>query len=175
MTKVGKLKFLFDNKGSVAIEFAMLAPAFLLVVFGIIETGFHMIQISNLDNSVRSIVRLVNIGKANEEQYSTAEISSLICDEVVFFPQCEKRIVIELNEIQSFADIPKTDAECKEHDLPINTTINYRNGDDSAVLFLRVCIIVDFITPFADVIFAERSLENRKMEIVSSSVFMSKK
>lgn len=169
------MKFLRDNKGASAIEFAILAPVFLMIVFGIMEIGFHMAQISNLDDSVRTIVRLVHIGKANKEQYNTAEIAQLICDETSFFPKCEQRITIELTKIDSFGDIPNTNAQCQEHEEPINTSINYSNGDESVVLFLRVCVIIDFLTPYADMVFAGRTLEGRKIEIVSSAVFTSKK
>ena len=52
------------NKGSAAIEFAMIAPVFFLLLMGTIEAGIIFFAQSALQNSVNDTARLVRTGQA---------------------------------------------------------------------------------------------------------------
>jgi Flp pilus assembly protein TadG len=52
------------NKGSVAIEFAMIAPIFLLMMMATIETGVIFFAQSALQNAVNDTARLVKTGQS---------------------------------------------------------------------------------------------------------------
>jgi len=80
------------NKGSVAIEFAMLAPVFLLILMATIETGIIFFAQSTLQNAVNDAARLVKTGQtacftqdsSGACQVITADqFRKQICDEVV--------------------------------------------------------------------------------------------
>lgn len=80
------------NKGSVAIEFAMLAPIFLLILMATIETGVVFFAQTALQNAVNDAARLVKTGQtacftkdaADKCLGITADqFRKQICDEVV--------------------------------------------------------------------------------------------
>jgi len=80
------------NKGSVAIEFAMLAPVFLLILMATIETGVIFFAQSTLQNAVNDAARLVKTGQtacytkdANGacQVITSDQFRKEICDEVI--------------------------------------------------------------------------------------------
>ena len=54
-----------STKGSAAIEFAMVAPAFFLLLMGTIEAGVIFFAQSTLQNAVNDTARLVRTGQTN--------------------------------------------------------------------------------------------------------------
>ncbi|HVW72380.1 MAG TPA: TadE/TadG family type IV pilus assembly protein [Rhizomicrobium sp.] len=54
-----------STKGSAAIEFAMVAPAFFLLLMGTIEAGIIFFAQSSLQNAVNDAARLVRTGQSN--------------------------------------------------------------------------------------------------------------
>jgi len=88
------------NKGSVAIEFAMIAPVFLLMLMATIESGVIFFAQSALQNAVNDTARLVKTGQSacftkdagNNCQGITAdEFRQQICDSVISLLQvCTK-------------------------------------------------------------------------------------
>jgi Flp pilus assembly protein TadG len=80
------------NKGSVAIEFAMIAPVFLLMLMATIESGVVFFSQSTLQNAVNDAARLVKTGQTacftkdagGACQAITADqFRKQICDEVI--------------------------------------------------------------------------------------------
>lgn len=80
------------NKGAVAIEFAMLAPVFLLILMATIETGVVFFAQTTLQNAVNDAARLVKTGQAacfskdsggNCLGITADEFRKQICDDVV--------------------------------------------------------------------------------------------
>lgn len=89
-----------DVKGSVAIEFSMIAPVFLLMMMATIESGVVFFAQSSLQNAVNDAARLVKTGQSacftmdanNNCQGITAdEFRKEICDSVkVLLKVCTK-------------------------------------------------------------------------------------
>lgn len=88
------------NKGSVAIEFAMIAPVFLLMMMATIETGVIFFAQSALQNAVNDTARLVKTGQSacfstdangNCVGMTQDQFRKQICDQVkVLLKVCEK-------------------------------------------------------------------------------------
>jgi len=88
------------NKGSVAIEFAMIAPVFLLMLMATIETGVIFFAQSALQNAVNDTARLVKTGQSacfstdtngNCLGITADEFRKQICDSVITLLQtCNK-------------------------------------------------------------------------------------
>lgn len=80
------------NKGSAAIEFAMLAPIFLLILMATIETGIIFFAQTTLQNAVNDAARLVKTGQTacfSKDSGGTClsitadQFRKQVCDEVV--------------------------------------------------------------------------------------------
>lgn len=80
------------NKGSVALEFAAIAPVFLLMMMATIESGIMFFSQSALQNAVNDTARLIRTGQAacytkdvsgNCQAITSDEFRKEVCDKVV--------------------------------------------------------------------------------------------
>src|SRR4029077_14055380 len=86
------------NKGSAAVEFAMVAPAFFLLLMGTVEAGVIFFAQSSLQNAVNDTARLIRTGQSacysldsnNLCQTMTADqFRTKVCGEVsTLLPDC---------------------------------------------------------------------------------------
>jgi Flp pilus assembly protein TadG len=80
------------------LEFVLILPFFLLVVFMIIELGLAFVAQELLDNAARDGARLLRIGTLSGSSYSTA-LTSAICNDLTFtnlslLPSCTKNLQV---------------------------------------------------------------------------------
>lgn len=70
-----KLRILKNNNGQSAVEFALIVPILLLLVFGIVEFGYAFYNKSVMEHAARSTLRTASIGKDISVVTQTAESS----------------------------------------------------------------------------------------------------
>ncbi|HEY1608007.1 MAG TPA: TadE/TadG family type IV pilus assembly protein [Paraburkholderia sp.] len=71
------------QRGATTLEFALILPFFLLVVFMIIELGLAFVAQTMLDNAARDGARQLRIGTLSGTSYATA-LTAVICHDVTF-------------------------------------------------------------------------------------------
>jgi Flp pilus assembly protein TadG len=92
------------EKGSAAIEFAMVAPVFFLFLFGIIETGVIFFGTAMLQNATDDIARQIRTGTLTGKLTQDQLVKS-ICQEVnglMSNDSCKKNLKIDLRAYNSF-------------------------------------------------------------------------
>lgn len=68
-----------DRTGTVALEFALLLPLFLTLVFMVIELGLLCLTQGALDNATRNAARLIETGQVQQAGNSQALFRSALC------------------------------------------------------------------------------------------------
>ena len=86
------------ERGASTLEFVLILPFFLLVVFMIIELGLVFVAQELLDNAVRDGARLLRIGTLSGSSYSTA-LATAVCNDLTtttftLVPSCTQNIQI---------------------------------------------------------------------------------
>lgn len=71
------------QRGATTLEFALILPFFLLVVFMIIELGLAFVAQTMLDNAARDGARQLRIGTLSGTGYATA-LTKVICNDITF-------------------------------------------------------------------------------------------
>jgi Flp pilus assembly protein TadG len=78
-----------DERGSAAIEFAIIAPVFFFLMFVIAETALVFIAEQVLDNAVFETARLIRTGQVQgPPPMSKADFQQEVCDRVSVFINC---------------------------------------------------------------------------------------
>ncbi|MEX6508883.1 TadE/TadG family type IV pilus assembly protein [Jiella sp. M17.18] len=113
----GLRAFLRDRRGATAIEFAILAGPFFILMLVLLETSTIFIGELVLDRAVAKVGREVRTGQATNAGVSKADFRQMICDEVSFMMNCGK-LQIDLQSYGTFSAIP--------------TSIPVKNGDIDA-------------------------------------------
>ncbi len=109
-------RFIKNKRGSVAIEFSMLALPFTALVFAIIESGLSFTAYQVMANSVEDLARDLRTGVLKKADATPAVVRARICDDmkILVTASCPE-LYIDLKSYATYGAVP--------------TTIPYASGD----------------------------------------------
>lgn len=137
-----------NRDGSVAIEFALLAGPFFLMMFAIIEVALILIVDSVLENAVIDTGRLVRTGQASAMGMTGPQFKSQMCSQMtVFADECEARATIDVRVVTTFAVDPADDPLSSGTFDP-NVPLTYSNGAPNSWMLVRVWYEHPLLTNF---------------------------
>jgi hypothetical protein len=97
-----------SEDGVTAIEFAMIAPLFFLLLGSIMETGIMLFSEYSLQTSVQSAGRLVRTGQAQEQKLTAAQFKNEICKTAEIVMDCAGGVSVYLIPAANFAALQAT-------------------------------------------------------------------
>jgi Flp pilus assembly protein TadG len=83
-----------DEKGSAALEFAIVAMPFLLFVLGLLGIGLYLLANHSLQYGVEAAARKIRTGEAEKGRMTVGQFRQLVCREAGAFIDCGKLSVI---------------------------------------------------------------------------------
>jgi Flp pilus assembly protein TadG len=163
------------NKGSAAIEFAMVAPVFFLLMMGTIEAGVMFFAQSSLQNALNDTARLVRTGQTacysldasnNCVVMTAAQFRDKICTEVgVLLQNCtvdpggNTDLVFDVTAYPAgFTGVTNSSPLDAANNLPNLTTFNVGNACD--VVLVRAFYRWPVFTPGLATLMANMSGSN---------------
>ncbi len=168
-------RFAGDRSGAAAVEFSMIAPIFLLMMFSTFEVGWFFYANSIVDASVSEAARLVKTGQiqqlAGTEQQKFDVIYDTICDILNTFGACDTRLTVEVQTYATFSDLAAdtTVPTCADAPPADVSAIPFVPGDELQIVRVRVCYIYDTINPAIGINVSEPGTNKRRL--VSSMIF----
>jgi Flp pilus assembly protein TadG len=168
-------RFRSDRRGATAVEFAIVAPIFLFVMFSTFEVGWFYFANSAVDASISDAARRIKTGQVqksvldDEQKYD--RIYDQICNVVEAFGGCENRLTIEVDTYTTFAELaadstPMTCADAPPEQLDL---IPFNPGDELQIVRVRVCYIYTTLNPAIGITLAEEGTNNRRL--ISTMIF----
>jgi Flp pilus assembly protein TadG len=133
-----------DRRGSAAVEFALLIPLVLSLLFSVFEAGWIMTQSIMLDRGLSRASRAVQIGTTAMDY---AAYKQKVCDEALVLADCARSLRLELTPIDTATDFPTTDTPCVDRSVAIDPVTTYHSGQRSQLIFARACFVVDPMVP----------------------------
>jgi len=101
-TATRRRKFLADEKGVTAIEFAMLGLPFFAIIGAILETALIFFASQVLDSALNDSARLIRTGQAQTQNYNVNTFRDAVCSELYGLFDC-KKLKIRVSKINSFS------------------------------------------------------------------------
>jgi Flp pilus assembly protein TadG len=102
-------KFSESERGAAAVEFALVATPFFLVLGVVIETGLMMFTESALQSAVQDSGRLIRTGQAQNSGYSATTFKNVICNTAGVLLDCQNKVTVYVNHsAQTFAQLSTT-------------------------------------------------------------------
>jgi Flp pilus assembly protein TadG len=95
-------KLASETRAVVALEFAILAPVFMVLMLGIVDTGLLLTSQALLDTATADAARLIQTGQASS---NGAAFGSQLCSEVSSMIDCSS-LTYRVQTGDSFGDIP---------------------------------------------------------------------
>lgn len=120
--------FTIMNQGSSAIEFALVAPVFLLLLFGIFELGMIMALRSNINMAVDVVSRFGRTGSMVTGQNAEQTAASLLSKYTYFFNP--GNLTLTVTKYSSFSSMPTWS------NVPTNGSQDFGSGNDPVLYTL---------------------------------------
>lgn len=134
--KQGPSGFRRDRRGVSAIEFAMLALPFFLIIFAIVETSVVFIAELTLNQSVDRVTRKLRTGEVQQATMNEADFRKDICDGAVLILDCSN-LKIDLKVYSKFSDVPAPSSPVRNGNLD-SSAFTYQLPTSSQISALRV-------------------------------------
>lgn len=140
--------FLPDQRGSTAVEFALLAIPFLGLLCAIIETGLVLLVGSTINNVTEKVARTIQTGQAQQAGVTTADAlrSQFVCPATGsgFLPSfipCSA-LIIDVRTVTNYAD---ADVTSPFYNDPAN--LKFCLGGAGALVVVRVAFAMPVFLP----------------------------
>lgn len=109
MGKMRRRRFVKDESGVAAIEFAILVFPFLLTIFAIIETSLSFTAQQVMANATDRLARDLRTGQLDPTSINAAQFRNLLCDELaVMMPPGCPDLSVDVRTYARYSDVPKT-------------------------------------------------------------------
>lgn len=163
-------RFLGDSRGSAAVEFAIIAPIFLGLMFSMFEIGWFYFANSVTDAATTTAGRLIRTGQVQKWSGSDEEVFKqfydTICDVVDSFGECGSHMTVEVTTFKSFEDLAAdtTDIACADSDPNEIDAIPFEPGGELQIVRVRVCLLFNTVNPAIGVKLAEDGTGVRRIK-----------
>ena len=98
-------RFVRQQDGSAAVEFALVATPFLALLFAIIETAMVFFAGQTLEAAAADSARLIMTGQAQTKNFSAADFKTQVCNRIYGLFDCAGGVYVDVKSYSSFASI----------------------------------------------------------------------
>ncbi|WP_395945210.1 TadE/TadG family type IV pilus assembly protein [Brevundimonas sp.] len=134
------------REGAAALEFALIATPFFLLLFSIFQLGLVFVIDAIAENAVLKASRLVRTGQAQAQGFDAGKFKQAFCDEMsVFKSDCASRTTIDVRVVARFSD--NTDPPRKENGELDLSQMNYDGGKAQDLVVVRIWYKQPMIVP----------------------------
>ncbi len=149
MAHRGKLyrfrKYLKTSSGNATVEFVLVFPVLIWIVFSTFELGWMTTRQMMLDRGLSLTIRDLRLGKIPNPTHDG--LKNLICDRATILRDCVNSIHMELVPMSLLAGLPQTSTQCVDRTGEIAPVENFTSGVEEDIMFVRICVVVDPLMP----------------------------
>ncbi|MCF6306270.1 MAG: pilus assembly protein [Rhodobacteraceae bacterium] len=139
-------KYLRAKSGAATVEFVIIFPVLIWIVFSTFELGWMTTRQMMFDRSVNLTIRDLRLGKIANPTHEG--LKNLVCQRATILRDCVANIHMELVPVPSLQDgLPQTSTQCVDRTGDIVPVENFTAGDEADIMFVRVCVVVDPLMP----------------------------
>jgi Flp pilus assembly protein TadG len=140
-----------NESGSTAVEFAMVATPFVLLLFGIISVCLFFFTNFTVENAVWQASRVIRTGQLQQGQggYSGTNedrkkaFKKALCAKAPAFLECNDKVVVIVQSNANFSGI--AEPKCSNNGVMVaDSMAGFETGATSAVVLVTVCYPWEF-------------------------------
>ena len=137
------------QRGSVAVEFAIIAPLFFVLILAILEFGLLMTKIAMLDFAVAKASELIYVAD-NRGNLTAQALKDRICDRIILNVGCEGNLTVDVISVNSINGVLDNNVVCTSSSAQIRPVTNFDTGGVNEVTIIRACLTTPVVSPFLD-------------------------
>ncbi|MGB3720715.1 MAG: pilus assembly protein [Proteobacteria bacterium] len=128
-----------DERGTTAIEFALVGLPFFMFLFGIFGLGLYFFTTFSLESAVEQASRLIRVGFVQESGMTAEEFKQEVCKRLPAFVDCDGKMRVNVQSYSDFASIiPPACTDTEGNLVPPHGT-SYNTGGASEVVLVTIC------------------------------------
>lgn len=147
------------RKASAALEFALIAPVFFLLLLGIIENGVIFFAGSTLQYATDNAARYIRTGQAQAASTTQAQLRTRICNDIAPLLACNANLQIDVEAYSGYSSANFATATDASGNLK-TTLNNYQPGTACNVVLVRSFYTWSIITPVLSAFLTNMSTGN---------------
>ncbi len=151
------VRFVRLQGGSIAVEAALIAPAFIFLVSIATERAAMMLSMRALDNAVDAAARNIRVGNPDVRSGSAAGFRQLICNNMPAFTKCNDNLVVQVVSSPQFGTLATALARANQ----TVATPTFNPGLPSSYVAVEATYTWDVITPSFFVLPARETFSTR--------------
>ncbi len=97
-------RFRRNRRGSVAVEFALVAPVFFALLFAIIETAIVFFADQVLETITQNSARMILTGQAQTASYTQAQFKTYVCGQIPALFNCNN-VYVDVESYPAFTNV----------------------------------------------------------------------
>jgi Flp pilus assembly protein TadG len=101
-------RFVRQQDGAAAVEFALVALPFLALTFAILETAFVFFASQTLEAAVSDSARLIMTGQAQSANYTATDFKNQVCARIYGLFDCQNGLTVNVQTYSSFGAVNTT-------------------------------------------------------------------
>jgi len=162
-------RFARRKDGAAALEFALVAMPFFLLLTALAEVSLMSFAQTNLDLAISDLGRTIRTGQASDGEMDAQDVKSMVCTRLnrIMRLDCGENLYVDVDVYDTFNDVnnpvPLANGALDQSDIGVETT---HPGD---IVLVRGYYRWEVITPFFQSIFGNVNGTDRLM--VSSMLF----
>lgn len=165
------LRFKRSDDGATAVEFAIIAPVFMLITMAIIEVSLIFFATVNLDGAATEAARRIRTGQSQQTADPVTDFETTLCTQLDTMFDCAK-LQKDVRTMGSFSAIQTAVNAGVQYD-PITgdpITYGFSPGASGNIVIVRVMYMWSINTPLMGTIF-ETTPGTNKILLASTAVF----
>lgn len=152
--------------GATAVEFALIAPAFLATMIAILQTCVFLYAQMALQNAANQAGRLFMTGQAQNNNWSASAIATQVCPAALF--DCTNNLIVVVQNYSSFAAANTSAPQLYNGTQPV-TTFTYNPGTPGEVMVVQLVYKWSLVSGLLG--FTLSNLPNGAAEMMGVSAF----
>jgi Flp pilus assembly protein TadG len=154
--------FLKDESGANAVEFALIAGPFLVLLVGLLEVCMIFIVTTTLEHGAAEATRQIRTGELQNAGASAEAFKTIVCDNTFGLLDCDDQLKVDVRVFDTFGNTsgndPLADGELTDDDMAFDA------GEGSDIILARVYYEWNIITPVLGRAMANMGTDKRLLQ-----------
>lgn len=140
----GLRRFRDHESGAVAIEFVLVAPLFLFLVFAIFETAILYTIATVMEGEVALASRAIRTGQLQQEADPETAFTEVLCSNLDNVLNCDN-VIVDVRTFDDFGEMTFPDFVDEDGNASGN---QFLPGDADEIVLVRIAYVYNIVTPY---------------------------
>jgi Flp pilus assembly protein TadG len=155
-------RFKRAKSGSTAVEFAMIAMPFFLLLYALFDVALIFFASTTLENGLVAAARQIRTGQAQAANMTAAQFRTLVCNEISMLLACDARLGLDVRKYAGFGSTQFPAALDGNGNMTGNLTFDPGSAGD--VVVVRAFYTWPMMTPTVGAQFVNMAGGHRLLE-----------